>query len=51
ARKKQKERFQGEFFPASWPTDSARIFLDFFQTDRHTGKPKGILRLQLRRNS
>lgn len=51
ARKKQKERFQGEFFPANSRADSAHIFLDFFQTDRHTGNAKGIVCLRFHKNS
>ena len=46
-RKNQKKRFCGEFFPASVLADGTHIFLDFFQTDRHTGKVKGIIRIHL----
>ena len=42
-RRKQKERFKGEFFPANAPADGTHIFLDYFQTDRHTEKAKGII--------
>lgn len=41
--RKQKERFQGEFFPASSRADGTNMFLDFFQSDRHTGNAKGIV--------
>jgi hypothetical protein len=47
ARKKQKDRFYGEFFPANLFADGTHIFLDFFQTDRHTGKAKGIICINL----
>ena len=46
-RKNQKTRFCGEFFPANLLADGTHIFLDFFQTDRHTGKAKGIIRICL----
>jgi hypothetical protein len=46
-RKNQKKRFYGEFFPASVLADGTHIFLDFFQTDRHTGKVKGIICINL----
>ncbi len=42
-RKKQKERFYGEFFPASSIADGRHFFFDFFQIDRHTGNAKGIV--------
>jgi len=51
ARRKQKDRFEGEFFPASLPADGTHMFLDFFQTDRHTGKTKGIVCMRFRRNT
>ena len=44
----QKAKFGGEFFPAS---AAARmrgdVFLDFFQIDKDTGQPKGIVALDL----
>ncbi len=46
----QKARFGGELFPAQLPEGvSGKTFLDFFQTDRATGQPKGIAALDLRR--
>lgn len=42
-RKKQKERFQGEFFPANRIADSNCFFVDFFQIDKYTGNAKGII--------
>src|SRR5207245_1450155 len=49
-RKRQKEKFGGEFFPASANADGSRLFVDFFQIDKHTGNAKGILRIQLPAN-
>ena len=50
SRARQKEAFLGELFPAELPEGATgKTFLDFFQTDRETGKPKGILALDLRR--
>ncbi|HEY0170959.1 MAG TPA: hypothetical protein VGB98_08045 [Pyrinomonadaceae bacterium] len=44
----QKARFGAEFFPAQVPEGlSGRAFLDFFQVDRQTGEPKGIIELRL----
>jgi hypothetical protein len=45
-RQKQKDKYGGEFFPAQLTEGmSGRPFLDFFQTDKYTGKQKGIVRL------
>lgn len=50
SRAAQKVRFLGEFFPAQLPEGvSGRTFLEFFQTDRNTGKAKGIVAIDLRR--
>jgi hypothetical protein len=44
----QKVRFLGEFFPAQLPEGmSGLTFLEFFQTDRETGRPKGIIAVDL----
>jgi uncharacterized protein DUF6932 len=44
----QKARFQGEFFPADLQEGpSGNTFLEFFQLDKQTGDPKGIIGLQL----
>jgi hypothetical protein len=46
----QKARFMGEFFPAQLPEGaSGRTFLEFFQIDKNTGNPKGIVAIDLRR--
>lgn len=49
SRAQQKKRFLGEFFPAELPEGlTGKTFLEFFQTDKETGSPKGILALDLR---
>ena len=45
----QKARFRGELFPAQWKGGGGRTFLEFFQIDKYTGAPKGIVGLDLRR--
>lgn len=42
-RKKQKERFYGEFFPVHLLADGTHVFLDYFQMDKYTGNKKGII--------
>ena len=42
----QKVIYKGEFFPTDYPADARRTpYLLFFQRDRKTGKPKGIILL------
>jgi hypothetical protein len=49
-RASQKARFLGEFFPSeAMEMMSGRTFLEFFQTDKQTGAPKGIVALDLSR--
>ena len=44
----QKARFGAEFFPAQAPEGvTGRTFLEFFQVDKQTGEPKGIIELRL----
>ena len=44
----QKARYMGELFPASVLADAEGLsFLEFFQTDRNTGRPKGIIAIDL----
>jgi hypothetical protein len=44
----QKSRFGCEFFPAQLPEGvTGRVLLEFFQVDRQTGEPKGIVELKL----
>src|SRR5262249_36645953 len=45
----QKRRFMGEFFPAQVPEGaSGKTFLEFFQTDKGSGNPKGIVAIDVR---
>lgn len=44
-RRRQKERYHGEFFPASAIADGSHFFSDFFQIDKYTGNAKGIIRI------
>jgi hypothetical protein len=45
----QKRRFLGEFFPAQLPEGATgRAFVEFFQVNKLTGAPKGILVIRLR---
>ncbi len=45
----QKAKFGGDLFPAEVPADPAGTrFLDYFQQDRTTGAPKGIIALDLK---
>ena len=44
----QKARFGAEFFPAQVPEGiTGKAFLDFFQVDKQTGEPKGIIEIEL----
>lgn len=44
----QKTKYGGEFFPSSVNEAlTGRTFLDFFQTDKDTGAPKGIVAIDL----
>ena len=46
----QKQRFLGELFPAQLPEGAAgRTFVDFFQVNKTSGEPKGILAIRLGR--
>jgi len=45
----QKAKFLGELFPAETPEGvTGRTFLEFFQIDKRTGNPKGIIAIDLR---
>ncbi len=45
----QKRRFLGEFFPAQLPEGATgKAFVEFFQVNKLTGGPKGILAIRLR---
>jgi len=44
----QKAAFKGEFFPSSLMCmDVGRTFVEFFQIERFTGRPKGIVSISL----
>ena len=44
----QKARYGGELFPAETAAEpSGTAFLDYFQRDRETGAPKGIVAISL----
>ena len=44
----QKAKYMGELFPASITADTGGLsFLEFFQTDKDTGRPKGIIAIDL----
>ena len=44
----QKAKYMGELFPASVRADAeGTSFLEFFQTDKETGNPKGIVAIDL----
>jgi hypothetical protein len=49
-RKKQKERFHGEFFPYHLPADGRHTFLDFFQIDKDTQNAKGIICIKFQKS-
>jgi hypothetical protein len=46
-RRNQKLKYGGEFFPSSAKADGKQTFVEFFQTDRYSGNPKGIVRISL----
>jgi hypothetical protein len=44
----QKAKFGGEFFPSGMLADRyGNSFLEYFQRDKNTGKPKGIVKISL----
>ena len=48
-RAEQKRRFLGEFFPAQLPEGATgRAFVEFFQVNKLTGEPKGVVAIRLR---
>jgi len=45
---RMKHQYKGDLFPAEIPEGvSGKVFLDFFQTDKKTGEPKGIISLEI----
>ncbi len=48
SRAAQKAKYLGECFPAQLPEGaSGKMFLEFFQTDKETGRAKGIVALEI----
>lgn len=48
----QKVKYKGELFPSTAQAEAQpphRTFLDFFQKDKNTDQPKGIIAIDLRR--
>ena len=44
----QKQRFLGELFPAQLPEGATgRSFVEFFQVNKYSGEPKGIVAIRL----
>ena len=43
----QKARYGGELYPADWHAEPGVPFLDYFQRERITMQPKGILAIDL----
>jgi len=43
----QKRKYQGEFFPAQMGAGHGEMFLDFFQVEKYSNKPKGIVLIDL----
>jgi hypothetical protein len=44
----QKARYGGELFPADWPAQAdGTTFRDLFQRDHITGRPEGIIAIDL----
>lgn len=46
-REAQKRKFRGEMFPAYAQNGPGGTFLDFFQVEKFSGRPKGIIRVSL----
>jgi hypothetical protein len=46
-RANQKRKYLGEMFPALSPSGASGTFLDFFQIEKFSGAPKGIIRITL----
>jgi hypothetical protein len=46
-REAQKRKFHGEMFIAGFPGVPGTTFLEFFQVEKSSGNPKGIIRVRL----
>ena len=49
-RRKQKERFHGEFFPTDLLADGRHFFYEFFQIDKYKGNAKCIICIRFPKN-
>ena len=47
SRRRQKIRYLGELFPFHLEATPGKAFLDFFQTEKHSGGQKGIIAIDL----
>ncbi len=44
----KEKKYRGDIFPAELPEGgSGKLFVDFFQTDKNTGKGKGIIAIKI----
>jgi hypothetical protein len=43
----QKAKYFGEMFPTTAPATRSKLYIDFFQEDKFTSKPKGIVGIKL----
>lgn len=46
-RRNQKLKYLGELFPFGWDAEPGKIFLDYFQIEKYSGNPKGIVAIDL----
>jgi hypothetical protein len=44
-RRSQKEKYGGEYFPMTARATQQEFYFDYFQKDKFTGKPKGIIQI------
>ena len=44
-RKAQREKYGGEYFPMVAKASPREIYINYFQKDKYTGNPKGIIQL------
>jgi len=44
-RKAQKEKYGGEYFPMMARANQHEFYFNYFQKDKYTGKPKGIIQI------
>jgi len=47
-RARMEQKYRGDIFPAEIPEGvTGKLFVDFFQTDKNTGKGKGIIAIRI----